>query len=284
MRIANLKGRLVLVDASEDAYDVQELTSGQFGPDPQAVYGRWPEFRDAVARIDLHDHDAVAFDRADLGAPVPAPRQIFAIGLNYLDHAAESGFTPPEAPVVFTKFQNCLTGPHGAITLPAEGKVDWEAEIVAVIGRHARNVAESQAWHYVAGLTVGQDLSERMMQLTGQPPQFSLGKSFPGFGPMGPWVVSVDEFDDPDDIEIECFLNGEPVQRSRTRNLIFSIPELIARLSAVLPLEPGDIIFTGTPAGVGFGRTPQRWLTAGDELVSSVRGIGELRHTFVTSG
>lgn len=152
---------------------------------------------------------------------------------------------------------------------------------MVVIGRTARNVAVDDAWDYVAGLTVGQDFSERTRQLVAPAPQFSLGKSFPGFSPVGPALVTLDEFDDPSDLEITATIDGDVVQHSRTSGLIFSIPVLIERLSAVLPLLPGDLIFTGTPSGVGGGMTPPRFLRAGEEIVTSIEGIGELRQRCV---
>jgi 2-keto-4-pentenoate hydratase/2-oxohepta-3-ene-1,7-dioic acid hydratase in catechol pathway len=138
-----------------------------------------------------------------------------------------------------------------------------------------------QALDYVAGYAVGQDVSERVLQLAATPPQFSMGKSLPGFGPVGPWLVTLDEFADPNDLELGCEINGEPVQAARTSQLIFSVPALIADLSASLPLLPGDVIFTGTPSGVGLGRTPPRWLADGDVLTSHIEGIGGMRHRFV---
>jgi len=144
------------------------------------------------------------------------------------------------------------------------GQVDWEVELVAVIGRHGHRVSREQAWDYVAGLSVGQDISERVLQLSGAPAQFSLGKSYPGFAPIGPVVVTPDELLDKDDLELGCSINGEQVQKGRTSEMVFSVPELVSRLSAVTPLLPGDVIFTGTPAGVGLGRSPQRFLAAGD--------------------
>ncbi|MGW7544186.1 fumarylacetoacetate hydrolase family protein [Streptomyces sp. NPDC054770] len=279
MRIANLSGRLVLV-VDGMAVDVERASDGSFSADPQAVYERWEVFRSWAAAADLPK--GVPFDPADLGSPVPAPRQILAIGLNYRDHASESGFAVPEGlPPVFTKFVTSMSGPVTEVRLPAGGNTDWEVELVAVIGRHAKDVSEENAWDHVAGLAVGQDISERVSQLAGPVPQFSLGKSFPGFTPIGPWLVTPDEFDNPDDLELRCAVNGEEVQKGRTRDLVFSVPALISKLSAVLPLLPGDVIFTGTPAGVGLGRDPQRWLSAGDELVSGIEGIGELRQTFV---
>ncbi|KOG88809.1 fumarylacetoacetate hydrolase family protein [Streptomyces varsoviensis] len=278
MRIANLSGRLVLLHEGK-AVDVERVSGGRFAADPQAVYGRWAEFREWAATADLTG--GAPFSPEELGSPVPAPRQVLAIGLNYRDHAAESGFEAPEGlPPVFTKFATSISGPVTEVALPPGGHTDWEVELVAVIGREARDVAESDAWDYVAGLTAGQDLSERISQLAGPAPQFSLGKSFPGFAPLGPSLVTTDEFDNRDDLELRCSINGEEVQKGHTRDLIFSAPALVSRLSAVLPLLPGDAIFTGTPAGVGLGRTPQRWLAPGDELVTTIEGIGELRQRF----
>ncbi|MFJ4340646.1 fumarylacetoacetate hydrolase family protein [Streptomyces sp. NPDC088915] len=279
MRIANLSGRLALV-VDGRAVDVEKASGGRFSADPQAVYERWEEFRSWAADADLPA--GTALDPVELGSPAPAPRQTLAIGLNYRDHAAESGFAVPGGlPPVFTKFVTGITGPVTEVKLPTGGDTDWEVELVAVVGRRAEGVHEADAWSHVAGLAVGQDISERVLQLSGPAPQFSLGKSHPGFAPIGPWLVTPDEFDDPDDLELRCAVNGEEVQKGRTSDLIFSVPALIARLSAVLPLLPGDVVFTGTPAGVGIGREPRRFLTAGDVLVSSVEGIGELRQTFV---
>lgn len=278
MRIANLRNRLVVI-RGDRAIDVEQASGGRFAADPQAVYERWAEFREWVAQAELPAGET--FQVTDLGSPSPAPRQLLAIGLNYNDHAAESGVEPPKGlPPVFTKFQTSLSGPVTEVALPPEGRTDWEVELVAVIGERAHHVDESSAWNHVAGLAVGQDLSERVSQLAGPLPQFSLGKSFPGFSPVGPWLVTPDEFDNPDDLELRCTLNGEEMQKGRTRDMIANVPALISQLSAVLPLLAGDVIFTGTPAGVGITRDPKRWLLPGDELVSTIEGIGELRQRF----
>lgn len=279
MRIGNLDGRVVIL-TTDGAVDVQRASGGRFGPEPQSVYDQWTEFT-AWAAADGGAALAEPFDVALLDAPSPSPRQVFGIGLNYRDHAQESGLAVPDYPSVFTKFPSSITGPHGEIELPPGGHTDWEVELVAVIGTTARHVAEADAWGHVAGLTAGQDISERITQMASAPPQFSMGKSFPRFGPTGPWLVTVDEFARPDDLELGCAINGEEVQKSRTSYLIISVPQLIAKLSAVLPLLPGDLIFTGTPAGVGLGRSPQRWLAPGDELTTWIEGIGEMRHRFV---
>jgi 2-keto-4-pentenoate hydratase/2-oxohepta-3-ene-1,7-dioic acid hydratase in catechol pathway len=151
------------------------------------------------------------------------------------------------------------------------------------MGRRAFRVSAADAWDHVAGLTVGQDISERTLQSAGPSPQFSLAKSLPGFGPTGPWLVTPDEFANPDDLELGCAVNGNEMQKGRTGDLIFSVPAMIAALSQRLPLLPGDVLFTGTPSGVGLGRTPPVWLAAGDELVSYIAGIGELRQRFVAA-
>jgi 2-keto-4-pentenoate hydratase/2-oxohepta-3-ene-1,7-dioic acid hydratase in catechol pathway len=281
MRIANLSGRLVLIRGGR-AIDVWQASEGRFESDPQAVYDRWADFRAWAARADLPE--GTEFAAADLGAPAPAPRQLLAAGLNYRDHAGESGFEVPEGlPPVFTKFASSITGPVSTVRLPADGHTDWEIELVVVIGIRAWRVAESGAWRHVAGLTAGQDLSERISQLAGPAPQFSLGKSLPGFTPMGPCLVTPDEFADPDDLGLRATVNGEEVQKARTSELIFPVPVLVSRLSHRLPLLPGDVIFTGTPAGVGLARNPQRWLADGDELVSTIDGIGELRQRFAAT-
>jgi len=281
VRIGNLSDRLTLF-TEQGAVDVEKASGGRFGPDPQAVYDVWEDFLGWAQGADVSS--ASAFDAAELGAPSPAPVQVFGIGLNYSDHAAESKLDVPDKfPPVFTKFRTAISGPISTVTLPEGGHTDWEVELVVVIGTRAERVAAADAWSHVAGLTVGQDISERIRQIEGPAPQFSVGKSFPGFAPMGPWLVTVDEFDDPDDLELGCAINGESVQHARTSLLIFSVPRLIEGLSATLPLLPGDVIFTGTPAGVGLGRNPQRWLQPGEELVTYVTGIGELRQRFVSA-
>ena len=231
------------------------------------VFDRWDEVLDVAADVAGAATTTVATTR--LGPPSPRPRQVFAIGLNYAAHAAESGQPVPEHPTTFTKFPTCITGPHAVVGLPS-GSVDYEIELVAVIGRRAEHANAATAWSHVAGLMVGQDLSERAVQLRPPVPQFSLGKSFPGFGPTGPWLVTPDEFDDPDDLALTCRLNAEVVQSSRTSDLIFSVGEIIERISAITPMLPGDLVFTGTPSGVGMGRTPPRYLAPGDVIESTI--------------
>jgi 2,4-didehydro-3-deoxy-L-rhamnonate hydrolase len=273
MRIARIDNRPVLL-LDEGVVDIARASGGRFGPDPMAPFRDWRAFVDWAAAITQVDEPLA--DRV-LQNPIPHPTQVFGIGANYHDHIAEAGAKTPEAPLVFTKFPTCLTGPFDPIPIPTR-TVDWEVELVVVIGVNAEHVRSADAWHHVAGLTVGQDISDRALQFEGQAPQFSMGKSYPGFGPLGPCVVTPDEVADPDNLELGCALDGEVVQRARTGDLIFGIGELIERLSAVCPLLAGDLIFTGTPSGVGVFRKPPVFLQPGQTLTSWVEGIGELRN------
>jgi 2-keto-4-pentenoate hydratase/2-oxohepta-3-ene-1,7-dioic acid hydratase in catechol pathway len=277
MRLANIANRATLVGPDDQIIDIATGSGGRFGTRIQDCYERWDELLDVIAGLPVTGPGLSQVPLTDYGSPAPQPRQIFAIGLNYADHAAEANLAVPEDLTVFTKFVTSLAGPYGTITLPP-GTVDWEVEMVTVIGRGGQHISAEHAWDHVAGVTVAQDLSERSMQLSGDAPQFSLGKSFPGFGPMGPVLATPDEFEDPNNIALGCSINGEPVQSGTTADMVFPVPEIVARLSRITPLLAGDIIFTGTPAGVGIGRSPQRFLQPGDELVTHMQGIGEMRH------
>jgi 2,4-didehydro-3-deoxy-L-rhamnonate hydrolase len=265
MRVANLGERLVLIEG-DGAIDVERASGGRFAADPPAASERWDELA-AWARGATGGEP---YDPAALGPPVPRPRQVFALGLNYALHAREAGLELPPMPLTFTKFPSCLTGPRAEVRV-ATPQVDWEVELVVVMGTAGR----------VAGFTVGQDLSARDVQMQGSPPQFSLGKSFPGFGPTGPWVVTPDALPHPGDLAIECWVNGERMQSDRTSSMLFGVGEIVERLSAICALLPGDLIFTGTPAGVGSRMDPPRYLRPGDELVSTIEGIGSITTRFV---
>jgi len=274
MRLGVLDGRAVLITGSV-ATDIASATAGEFGPSPASIFERWDGFSTAASGIDATSGRDYAPE--ELGSPVPMPRQVFAIGLNYRSHAAETGMTVPEVPATFTKFPASLSGPFDDIELSGE-TVDWEVELVAVIGRRADRVQVESAWEHVAGLSVGQDISDRKLQFAAAG-QFSLGKSYRGYGPIGPWLVTPDEFENPDDLELGCSLNGEMVQCDRTSDMVFGVPQLISELSEILPLLPGDVIFTGTPAGVGLARQPPKYLAPGDSLESWIEGIGTIRNT-----
>jgi 2,4-diketo-3-deoxy-L-fuconate hydrolase len=276
VRIANLSDRLALI-TDAGAIDVEEASAGRFWSDPQRVYERWFEFVEWAAAAP--SSAAVPFSAEQLGPPAPRPAQVFGIGANYRSHAAEGGLDVPEWPMVFTKYVSSFTGPVGEIELPSDA-VDWEVELVFVVAQLARDVPAERGWEYVAGVTVGQDLSEREIQLRGEIPQMSIGKSLPGFSPMGPFLVTPDSLADRDALAISCSVDGETVQQGSTGDLVFSVPELVAELSAMVPLLPGDVVFTGTPAGVGLARRPPRFLQPGEQLNSRIEGIGEMRHTF----
>ena len=278
MRLINLHGRLA-IERNGRGIDVERASDGKFSSSFQDAFDRWDEFRTWADQ--LGDVETQSFADDDLGPPVGRPAQIFAIGLNYRGHAEETGLDIPAIPMVFTKFASSITGPYGEISMPP-GSVDWEAELVVVIGRRAQRVSDEDAWDYVAGLTVGQDMSERELQVTPPAPQqFSLAKSFPGFAPLGPALVTPEEFANRDDLAIGCSIDDQKVQSARTSDLIFSVAQVVSYLSGVLPLLPGDLIFTGTPAGVGFAHKPPRYLKAGEELSTFIEGIGTMRHRMV---
>ncbi|HUO41069.1 MAG TPA: fumarylacetoacetate hydrolase family protein [Mycobacterium sp.] len=282
MRIANIGNRLNLV-VPGGAIDVEKASDGLFSADPAAVYDRWAEFRRWVESGPETGFEAGPdpIDERVLGAPSPRPRQVFSIGANYPDHAAEADFPLPEVMEVFCKFPSSITGPNADVPLP-KPTVDWEAELVVIIGSEAHRVSEDTAWGYVAGVTAGQDYSERERQMAST--QWGLAKSYPAFGPTGPWLVTADELPDPDDIEISCTLNGELVQHARTSRMIYSVPQIVAELSTFCTLYPGDVIFTGTMSGVGLLRKPPCYLKPGDVVVTEVNGVGLLRNTMVAGG
>jgi 2-keto-4-pentenoate hydratase/2-oxohepta-3-ene-1,7-dioic acid hydratase in catechol pathway len=273
MRLANRGGHAWLVDGQGRGVDLAAASGGRFGPDPMQALGAW----DALVAWEAgaRPHGEEALDPRTLGPCVPRPRQVFAIGLNYRDHALEAKLELPAAPMVFTKFPSCLAGPAADVRLFSQ-RTDYEVELVVVIGREARGVSERDALAHVAGYCVGQDVSDRRLQFQDKPPQFSLGKSREGFGPIGPWLTTLDALADPNDLAISCTLSGERVQASRTRELIFGVPALVAYLSRHCALAPGDLIFTGTPGGVGSLRRPARWLAAGDVIESEIEGLGRL--------
>jgi len=274
MRFGAHQGRSCLI--GDGCYlDVKVASEGEFGDEPMEALAKWSSFREWAAG--QYPLEGLPYQDRDLTCPVPAPSQIFAIGLNYRDHAKESAMEIPDKPMVFTKYPSSLTGPRDDIHL-VPGSCDWEVELVIVIGKKVRNIGENEAVKAVAGLTVGQDVSERELQFHGANPQFNLGKSHKSFAPLGPCVVTLDEFDNPWDLEIRCELNNVVVQEARTSQLLNGVPTLISYLSGICELRPGDLIFTGTPSGVGLGRTPPQYLDAGDLLVSTITGIGSLEN------
>lgn len=214
--------------------------------------------------------------------PVPRPGKIIAVGFNYQDHAAEQGIKPPEAPLIFAKFTTSITGPYDPIVLPAgDPQVDYEAELGVVIGRRGKSIPEDRAYDYIAGYLALNDVSARKWQFGDK--QWVRGKSCDTFCPIGPWLVTRDEVPDPQGLPIACRVNGEVRQSANTRDLYFGIPTLLAYISASITLEPGDIIATGTPPGVGVFRKPPIYLQAGDVVEVEIESLGTLRNAVVAS-
>jgi 2-keto-4-pentenoate hydratase/2-oxohepta-3-ene-1,7-dioic acid hydratase in catechol pathway len=221
---------------------------------------------------------------AALLPPVPDPPKVLCIGLNYRDHAIEGGKAIPAEPVLFGKFANALIAPGEPIRLPkVSQKVDYEAELVVVIGRRGRDIPAERAFQHVAGYTLGHDVSARDWQFRGEEKQWIIGKTFDTFAPTGPHLVTADEVPDPHSLPIRLRLNGQTMQNSNTREFIFGVPQLIAYLSQVLTLEPGDLIFTGTPPGVGAARKPPVFLKPGDVVEVEIEGLGVLRNPVVAA-
>lgn len=277
LALVNASGRAALSDG-ERLVDVEEASGGRFSSNPMDALGSWRTFRDWAAGRTATDGAPAA--NTALGPPVPAPQKIFGVGLNYTDHAEEAGLDLPKEPLIFTKFPNCLVGPRADVVLTSN-RVDYEVELVVVIGEGGRNVSEANALEHVAGYCVGQDISDRRMQFAGKPPQFSMGKSVDTFGPIGPGVVPLDQVKDPNDLAISCEVSGEVLQDARTSLMVFSVAELVAFLSRYCTLAPGDLIFTGTPAGVGSVRDPRRYLAAGDVITSTIEGLGTIQNRCV---
>jgi 2-keto-4-pentenoate hydratase/2-oxohepta-3-ene-1,7-dioic acid hydratase in catechol pathway len=221
-----------------------------------------------------------ALSAVKLLAPIPRPRKLICVGLNYRDHALETGSEIPSVPTIFNKFATAVIGPGANIVLPkVSNSPDYEAEFAFIIGRGGRHIAADDWQKHVFGYTIINDVSGRDYQKATT--QWLMGKTFDTFAPMGPWIVTADEISDPHSLDIRMEINGEVLQNSNTRELIFKIPDLIAFLSSVFTLEPGDIVSTGTPAGVGVARTPQRFLKPGDDVVVKIPAIGELRNSVV---
>lgn len=256
----------VIVDLSQAA---PELPRDMIG-----LIRDWPRLGDAVRKL-AGTKPHLSLRDVHLLAPVPAPQKILAIGLNYADHIAESGQKPPEKQTWFAKLPSAVNGPFDPIQLPrASTSVDYEAELVFVIGKRCRHVSKEQAPDVVFGYCAGNDVSARDWQF--QTSQWILGKSFDTHAPFGPWIVTPDEIGDPHALGIRCFVNGEKRQDSNTRNLVFNVFDQIAVLSQAMTLEPGDVVFTGTPEGVGFARKPPSFLKPGDIVRVEIDRIGAI--------
>jgi 2,4-diketo-3-deoxy-L-fuconate hydrolase len=280
MKLANIAGRPAIVRNGR-ALDIGLASKGAIGTDIAVL-----------SDLSLHDElrnladsateeDWVAFDPADLGR-ISKPYKAIGVALNYRGHAEESNLPIPDEPSVFAKFASSVVGPYDAVVVAEQyDKVDYEAEVVVVMGATGKNIAEDDAWSYVAGITAGQDISDRKEQWRKPINQFTLPKSYDTFSPVGPLMLTVDEFENPDDVEVVGWVDDLEVQRGRTSDLIFSVPQLISWLSARTTFEPGDLIFTGTPAGCGVRRTPRLYLRDGMVLRTEVSGVGTMVNPIV---
>ena len=242
-----------------------------------------PEGLGRIAALDLASLPPVE-GSPRLGAPLGLVPKFLGIGLNYRDHAAETGMPIPEVPIVFAKATSCICGPDDPILMPKEWKrMDFEVELAVVIGSRAKTVPEREALSCVAGYTICDDVSERSLQ-KGGPGEWIKAKSYDSFGPLGPWLVTADEIPDPQDLGLSLDLNGERMQTGSTSTMVFSVAELVSYISRFMTLEPGDVITTGTPPGVGMARNPRIFLKPGDEIVLAISGLGEQRHRLVLEG
>jgi 2,4-diketo-3-deoxy-L-fuconate hydrolase len=237
----------------------------------------------ALRKIAKIDYKTLPLVRGNprLGVPIKGVGKFIGIGLNYADHAAETGQVPPKEPIVFMKAISCLSGPDDPVVLPpGSKKTDWEVELGVVIGKRAQYVDEADALEYVAGYCVVNDVSERSYQME-RGPQWDKGKGCDTFGPVGPWLVTRDEVLDVQDLDLYLELNGKRMQTGNTATMIFTVAQIVSYLSRFMTLEPGDIIATGTPPGVGTARTPQRFLKRGDTLRLGIAGLGEQQQDVV---
>ena len=269
--LGNVGGRAVLV-SDQHYFDIEQLSNGSLSSDPMHVIAAGKQLHGLAEQLPNASPTGL-ISEVVLGPPVTMPRNCYAVGLNYKSHADEASMQLPTNPLVFTKFPSCLVGPTSEIEMRSDG-VDYEVELVVVIGTGGKDIDRENAWSHVAGVTVGQDISDRFAQFAAQPPHFDLGKSFDTFGPIGPFVYSTDHFADLNDFVMEARVNDEVRQSDSTKNLIFDVPFLIEYLSRITTLTPGDIIFTGTPDGIGA--TQGKFLKDGDVVTSTINGIGTL--------
>lgn len=287
MRLANVNGRATIVVGPADArraVDVETASNGSLGSDPMLLsdLANHEALRSLAAAADASPAAWPLLDESRLGAPVPRPPKGFGVALNYRQHAIESGRDLPTEPHLFGKAENCVCGPWDEIVVPAgRTEVDYEAELVIVFGRTCKGATQADAWSYISGVTCGQDISDRGEQFRPPVKQFTIAKTYDTFGPIGPYLVTPDELADPDGLELEGRIDGQVVQHSNTSDLIFSVPALVEWLSRFITFLPGDLIWTGTPGGVGEARTPPLFLRDGMVVETEIEGIGCMRNPVV---
>jgi 2-keto-4-pentenoate hydratase/2-oxohepta-3-ene-1,7-dioic acid hydratase in catechol pathway len=250
----------------------EEIVSTGFSGSMIDLISRWDDQGPGISNVS-QTSERFLLSKVKVLAPVQRPGKIFAIGLNYADHIKESGMETPKDQVWFTKAVTCVNGPYDPIEVPTNAPyVDYEVELVAIIGKGGRNISATDAESHIFGYTVGNDVTERMWQH--RTPQWSLGKSFDTHAPIGPWITTADELGDPHSLDLRCSVNGEIRQSSNTRHLVFNVWDQVAHLSQAMTLEPGDLIFTGTPSGIGAVMEPRQFLKPGDVLRSEISKLG----------
>ena len=273
---ANINDRSALVQG-EAFFDLSTITNGAVSSDPMKAIQNSDLLHHYATQLDDYESSGL-IEEAIVCAPIPRPRNSFGVGLNYQLHVEEAASKTPNTPMVFTKFPSCISGPTDDVIMRSD-ECDYEGELLVVIGKDGKDIAKEEAWSHILGLSVGQDFSDRGVQYKDQPAQFNLGKSFDTFGPTGPYLVSTDSFTDPSDLEIVTTVNGEIRQSDRTSNMIFDIPTLVSYISSITALSVGDIIFSGTPEGVGFRNGS--FLKDGDIVETTIEGIGTMRNRCV---
>lgn len=272
-------GIMVRFEGREMVLDLSSAYPARF-QNLKALLNAWEGHRVQIEKLILNPkrENLYELNEIEFRPVITHPEKIICVGLNYRDHATETNARIPTSPIIFAKFNNVLTGHLKPVYLGIESnQVDFEAELAVIIGKKAKNVAAADAYSYIAGYTIFNDVSARDVQMRNS--QWSLGKSFDSYGPLGPWMVTADEIPDPQNLSISLKIGDEILQSSNTSEMIFSIPVLIEELSKVMTLIPGDIIATGTPAGVGFTRQPPRYLAIGDKISIEIEKIGILENT-----
>jgi 2-keto-4-pentenoate hydratase/2-oxohepta-3-ene-1,7-dioic acid hydratase in catechol pathway len=279
MRLANHEGRATIV-VDGRAVDVERASAGALGSDPMVLsdLANHPALQALASAATPADWPPV--DESKLGAPVPRPPKGFGVALNYKQHAIESGRDMPTEPHLFGKTENCVCGPFDEIVVPTGlTEIDYEAELVIVFGRTCKGATRDDAWSYLAGVTCGQDISDRAEQFRPPVKQFTIAKTYDTFGPIGPYLVTADELANPDALDLEGRVSGEVMQHSNTSDLIFDVPALVEWLSRYITFLPGDLVWTGTPGGVGEARG--RFLHGGDVVETEIEGIGCMRNPVI---
>ena len=271
-KLGSNSGKAIFI--KDDKYfDINLISNGDISSNSIEALSDTDKLSELYAKLNDYEPSGNLSD-INLGPPL-IPKNVFAVGLNYKKHAEESNLELPPFPMIFTKHSTCISGPKSDICMKSD-MVDYEAELGFVIGKGGKDISKKDAWDHVAGLCAGQDISDRPVQFHATPPQFNLGKSFDTFGPIGPYIVSTDLFNDKESLKLQCWVNDELRQETLTNDLIFDIPYLISYISEFITLNTGDVIFTGTPEGVGA--TQGKFLKDGDILKTTIEGIGTLEN------